>query len=387
MKKPQILCLTDYYLPGFKGGGPIRTLVNMSEVLADDVDFSIFTRDRDLGSNEPYPDLPRDEWLSTSSSRLFYATPGMFSSSGLCQATSGKAFDVLYLNSFFSYRASISIYLHWRRHGGARGVLLAPRGEFSPGALAIKPLKKWVFLSLSRALGFYGDVHWHASTLEEAKDILRQFPNAAGRILIAADPVSLGAPTARDSFLEKAKGDLKIAFISRISPKKNLDGLLQILRGVDRAVELSVFGPIEDIAYWRKCETLIGLLPENINVTHRGTLKPDEVGDAFAAHDLFAFPTHGENFGHVIFEALRAGTPALISDQTPWKTSPCGALTTVPLNDILQWRRRIVEAADRAKQEQDVLRKAALDYAKSYVAQDRTRHDMLAMFQTVATGA
>ncbi|MNY40193.1 hypothetical protein D3C86_1749200 [compost metagenome] len=30
-------------------------------------------------------------------------------------------------------------------------------------------------------------------------------------------------------------------------------------------------------------------------------------------------PTHGENYGHAIAEALSAGTPVLISDATPWR--------------------------------------------------------------------
>src|SRR5690606_22656373 len=34
---------------------------------------------------------------------------------------------------------------------------------------------------------------------------------------------------------------------------------------------------------------------------------------------LFLFPTLGENFGHVILEALTAGCPVLISDRTPWR--------------------------------------------------------------------
>ena len=38
----------------------------------------------------------------------------------------------------------------------------------------------------------------------------------------------------------------------------------------------------------------------------------------FAQHDVFLFPTMGENYGHVIFEALSVGCIPVISDQTPW---------------------------------------------------------------------
>lgn len=385
IKKAKVLCLTDYYLPGFKGGGPIRTLANMCELLGREAEFSIFTRDRDLGETEPYPSIARNEWIAFSAGRLFYATPEKFSARGLRDAISENEFDVLYLNSFFSYRASISIYLDQRRCGGGN-ILIAPRGEFSPGALALKRLKKRVWLTVARLLGLYRDVHWHASSTVEAADILRQFPDADGRIHIAADPITMGeGAAARPSFPVKAPGSLKIAFISRISPKKNLDGLIRILQGVERTVDLSIFGPAEDAAYWQKCRALIGALPHNVRVAHHGALDPEDVVPTFAAHDIFVFPTHGENFGHVIFESLRAGTPVLLSDQTPWQSSPCGALTVLPLDAVGEWRRKIEEAADRGAQEQAALRMATLDYAGRYLVDDRTRLDNLAMFRAVAS--
>lgn len=58
--------------------------------------------------------------------------------------------------------------------------------------------------------------------------------------------------------------------------------------------------------------------PSNITVVHEGSVDPLEIVPTLAQHDLFLFPTRGENFGHVIHEALRAGLPLLISDQTPW---------------------------------------------------------------------
>ncbi len=38
-----------------------------------------------------------------------------------------------------------------------------------------------------------------------------------------------------------------------------------------------------------------------------------------AGYHLLVLPTRGENFGHVILEALLAGCPVLVSDQTPWR--------------------------------------------------------------------
>ncbi|RAZ91729.1 glycosyl transferase family 1 [Mesorhizobium hawassense] len=386
MNKIKVLCVVDFYLPGFKGGGPIRTLANMCEAMGSNVEFIIFTRDRDLGSDEPYPGVRTNKWLRTPSGLVYYADPSKFNARHMAKAAELHNFDVLYLNSFFGYRSSISMYFNQRlvRRKGA-SICIAPRGEFSAGALSIKRLKKWIYLSCARLVGLYRSVHWHASTPLEAEDIQRQFPYSRGKIHLAADPVSAAGKYSRPpDARRKTAGQLAIAFISRISPMKNLAGLIEILSRVDRKIKLSIFGPIEDSAYWQNCQALIKRLPSHITVEYRGMLEPDDVSATFAAYDLFAFPTLGENFGHVVFEALRAGTPVLVSDRTPWRAVPSGAITVVPLGSIEIWRQQIAVAADRDFQEQRSLRLAAIEFAKRYAASDQARSDTLEMFRSVA---
>ena len=55
--KPRILVLTGCYLPGFRGGGPLRTIFNAVNSLHGDFDFHILTADRDLGDAAPYPGM------------------------------------------------------------------------------------------------------------------------------------------------------------------------------------------------------------------------------------------------------------------------------------------------------------------------------------------
>ncbi|MBL1436918.1 MAG: glycosyltransferase [Rhodobacteraceae bacterium] len=380
----QILCVTDYYLPGFKGGGPIRTIANMRKLLADQVEIAIFTRDRDLGADGPYESIQANEWLDAADGPIFYGDSEGFNAKSLQQAMAGRAFDVLYLNSFFGFRSSIQIVLAFRRVRQAPQILLAPRGEFSQGALAIKAFKKRMFLSLARGLGLYKNVQWHASTEMEKDDILRQFPCAAGKILLAEDPIDIENGVEDEAPL-KQTGTAKLAFISRISPMKNLDGLVRMLAIVKSNVELDIFGPVEDEGHWKTCQALIEALPENIITTFQGPLEPDDVSRVFSQFDLFAFPTHGENFGHVIFEALRAGTPVLVSDQTPWKTDPTGAITALPLDDLDAWRQAIEQVAARAQPQQAALRAATLDYARSYAANTDTKKQNIAMFQNAAS--
>ncbi len=381
---PEVLCVSDFFLPGFKGGGPIRTLENMRKLLTGEVAFSIFTRDRDLGSDAPYANVTQDTWLDTPSGPIYYAAPKYFGIRGLKKVLAERRFDVVYLNSFFSLRGSVLLNLWLQLSSRSTAVLLAPRGEFSQGALEVKRLKKCLFLRLARASGMYRKVYWHASTELEAADILRQFPDVGEKILIAPDPVIVEPSQTPHSTIAKRTGLARIVFISRISPKKNLEGLLDYLRGVEADVELDIFGPIEDSRYWERCHALISRLPSHVTARYQGLLSPDEVSQTFAKYDIFAFPTHGENFGHVIFEALRAGTPVLLSNQTPWQQDESGAATVLPLEDASGWQRAIEATAARSESEQAEIRAATLEYAKRYAETDMARQANRALFHSLA---
>jgi glycosyltransferase involved in cell wall biosynthesis len=108
-------------------------------------------------------------------------------------------------------------------------------------------------------------------------------------------------------------------FVSRISRTKNLKFALEVLKHVNSRVIFDIYGPKEDLEYWKECKDIITSLPNNIQVTYKGSLDNNEVIKIIAEYDFFFFPTRGENYGHVIRESLSVGTPVIISDQTPWK--------------------------------------------------------------------
>lgn len=383
-KPVKVLCCLDYFLPGYAGGGPVRTIANMRKLLAGKVELEIFTRDRDLAAAAPYAGITVDDWNEAEGGRVFYASPKMFSALGFKQCVEQERYDLLYLNSFFSPRSSIQPYLWSRQARPDLPILLAPRGEFSLGALALKRMKKCSFLKMARIFGLYRDVQWHASTSTEKEDILRQFPSAES-IYLAEDPVTVGY----DQPLLKAPpysegGALRIVFISRISRMKNLDGLLRIMAKMSLRAQLDIYGPIEDQAYWRTCEDHIIKLPPQVSAIYKGPLAPEAVSSVFAAYDLFAFPTLGENFGHVVFESLRAGTPVLLSDRTPWSSTGDGVITTIPLDDTDVWRSELHRAAARNDRHRAKLRTATRDFAEYYASTSGALARNLDMFRMAA---
>ncbi|WP_018387852.1 glycosyltransferase [Ancylobacter sp. FA202] len=297
----------------------MRSIANLVEHLADEFHFHILTSDRDLGDVAAYADMETDRWVPVGRAQVYYASPARQGPLALARLIRQTPHDLLYINSFFSPRFSIAP-LVARRLGlvPSRPTVLAPRGEFSVGALALKTAKKRAYLRASRAAGLFAGLRWQASTPFEASDI-RAVMGPEMDVAVACDlsePI-LGPPPVHPP---RAPGQpLRVVFLSRVSPKKNLDFALTVLASVRCEVDFVIYGPLEDADYALFCRELAESLPAHVTVRWAGPVHPDEVPAVFAAHDLFFFPTRGENFGHVIAEALAAGTPVLLSDATPWR--------------------------------------------------------------------
>ena len=55
--QPIILVFCDYYLPGYKAGGPVRSISQLVGALGKEFSFKVVTRDRDLGDDDSYPGI------------------------------------------------------------------------------------------------------------------------------------------------------------------------------------------------------------------------------------------------------------------------------------------------------------------------------------------
>lgn len=273
--------------------------------------------------------------------------------------------DVLYLSSSFSLRSTIFPLL-LRRLGrlGDAAVILGPRGEFSPGAIQIRGVKKRVFLRVARALGLFRGIIWQASTELEGDDIRREI--GPGAEIVEAIDVSPSYEdwTGGTTRPPKQPGAARCCFVSRISEKKNLDFALEILRGVTAPVAFDIYGPVDSAEYWSQCEAAIAALPPNVRVTTHGPVPHAALGSLLAGYDLFVFPTLGENFGHTILEALAAGCPVLVSDQTPWRDlQSAGIGWDLPLDDPDAFRRAIEEVIAMPEETHAKLRCNAREFA------------------------
>ena len=347
--RPKIFIVADWYVPGYKAGGLITALSNLADFIGGAFTLFIFTRDRDLTDKSPYADVPRMNWESVGKARVLYTSD--LSLRHIRKRIFEVMPDIIYLNSFFSTLTIKTLFLRKLGLLPDCAFVVAPRGELSPGALEIKSLKKTVYRDCALRTGLYSDVVWHASSALEGEHISTALRSQRGKpqlIHIASDLPSLDwlRATGRPSKGPKSAG-ARFLFLSRISPMKNLLFAIEMLRDLKGHVELDIFGPIDDQEYWKDCQKQFGSLPTNIVVRYRGMVPRQLVSTVALDYDFFLLPTLGENFGYVILEAMAAGCPVIVSDQTPWRhLAEQKVGWALPLDEIRLWRSVLQQCVD-----------------------------------------
>ena len=311
MKK--ILIFIDWYVPAYKAGGPIRSVYNLVETLSNVYDFHIITSTVDRDGKE-LENVVFNQWTKQGKASVLYLSKEEITQSRFKEEYRNLNPNRIYLNSLFSAQFTLlPLYLFRKK----AKVVVAPRGMLGKESLAIKPLKKKIFITLSKVFGFYKSVRWHATSPQELVEIQTVFGNQ----LESRTAINLALIPEKVTLLKKKKTELSLIMVGRIVPIKNIIFFLNVLTKVSTECQLNVtlVGPIEDEEYWKKCSDLIKGLPNNISIETTGAIPPVEVSKLFLTHQVLVSTSLNENYGHSIAEALSFGRPSIVSNNTPWK--------------------------------------------------------------------
>ncbi len=354
-----ILIIMGRYLPGYKDGGPVRSIKNLTDFLGNEYNFKILACDRDHGDTKPYSSIKVNSWNCVGNAEVYYVPPKGFKQKLIVNLA--KRTDLVYVCGCFNDYAINTLIAN--RLGRIKvPVVVAAMGLFSPGALKIKRLKKQVFINILNVFGFFKNVYWSATSEREVTDILEVIKTDKKKIMIAKD---LPRVVQEENIIKnKECGKLRVVFISRFSPEKNLLQAIEILQQVKSNITFTLYGPDEDKNYWGKCKNELANLPHNIKWEWKGNLDSEKVVEVLKKQDVFLFPTKGENFGHTIQEALSAGCPCIISDQTPWQDFELQNVGYVlPLENNRPFVDAIEKYAAMSQEEFQVISEKAHQYA------------------------
>ncbi|MGU8814893.1 glycosyltransferase [Clostridium perfringens] len=316
LKKKKILIVNGQYIPGYKGGGPIQSCANMIENLGEIFDFYVLTSDRDFKANESYKNIKANSWNQVGKAKVYYMSPNKQKLSDFNKVINKGNYDILYLNGFFSPIFTIRpLILRLINKINIPKVIITPRGDFT-GGCENKKIKKYTYITLSKIIGLYKNLIWHTTSELEELDLKKIYKNAQSVMI----PNLSTNYKEKNVELKKNIGEIKLIFLSRIFPKKNLKFALEVLNEIKYGnVVFDIYGPMEDQQYWNECKKIIEILPENIKVKYKGEINHLDVGNKFSEYHGFFFPTLGENYGHVIVEAMMNNCiPILSKGVTPW---------------------------------------------------------------------
>lgn len=323
----KICVVVPSYYPAFVYGGPIISVHQTSRELArQGIEVTVSTTN---ANGRGRLDVPTQEYVELEERykvRYYDETiVGRLS----CRMIMSMwreilASDVLRIEDVFSVAVPVAVF-YGRVFG--KPMLISPRGSLSAWALGSKrALVKRVWLQcFIRPLA--GRAWWHATSIQEAADIRRQFPEA----LIVTIPNGIDTQAFRLTRM-LSRVEYSERFVSGITPPKWTIvsmGRLHKKKGFDILVE--AFARMPDSL--RDSHLLIagaddgerGPLLEKVarlGLEDRVRLVGELGGEAkvqfLAGADLFVLPSHDENFGNVYLEALAAGVPIIASTGTPW---------------------------------------------------------------------
>jgi glycosyltransferase involved in cell wall biosynthesis len=161
-------------------------------------------------------------------------------------------------------------------------------------------------------------------TCDEERNLARNTfaPYSANEVVVGygteKSPVPL--PQARRSFLDRfpdLEGKRLLTFVGRLHPKKGCDILIEAFASSlaqDEPWQLVMAGP--NLDNWEKdLRAIAARLKIEDRVTWTGMLHSELKWGAIAASELLILPSHQENFGLVVAEALSCGVPVVVSNQ------------------------------------------------------------------------
>jgi glycosyltransferase involved in cell wall biosynthesis len=223
----------------------------------------------------------------------------------------------------------------WQYHGLA--VWRALRGTSTPyfvfthGMLdpwfkreyPLKHLKKWLYWPWAE-YRVLRDARAVLFTCDEERALARQSFSLyrANEVVVGYGALGPSGDIAaqREAFLSRfleLRGKRLLLFLGRVHPKKGCDLLIRAFAALahsDPSLHLVMAGP--DSSNWQPelNRSLVAARLER-RVTWTGMLTGDVKWGALLASEAFVLPSHQENFGIAVVEALACGVPVLISDK------------------------------------------------------------------------
>lgn len=204
----------------------------------------------------------------------------------------------------------------WARHNKIP-IVWSPHGMLTPWAMNNKKWKKilaW-WLYQRKDLKMVGLLH---ATAESEVDDMRRM-GLKNKVMVAPLGVKVNDCV---EHVVRADGKKVLLFVSRVQRKKGLINLVMAWAQLSPEIKskwmVRIVGPDQE-GHTDELKGLCAKLSVENNFEFVGPKYGNDLAQEYASANLFALPTHSENFGSVVIEALAHGVPVICTKGAPWK--------------------------------------------------------------------
>ncbi len=280
--------------------------------------------------------------------------------------------QIIQPNSLWMYANFVTEFA--RRGTNAKSVIM-PRGTLSAYALSLSSWKKKLVLLMGQGCALKNADMLIATCEAEYQDIR----NYGLKAPVAVIPNGIDIPEISPNTQKKKR----ITFLSRIHKKKGIDILLNAWSQIEKEGDfkdwtLSIVGPINDYAQQmiQKAKDL-----DCRRVEFTGVMSGDAKFKFLAESSLFVLPTHSENWGIAVAEALACGTPAICTTGAPWQgleEHHCGKWIILSEENL---RSSMISMMSLPSETLDKMGRNGLGWVKSSFSWDEIAHKTTEAFE------
>lgn len=287
------------------------------------VDARLLSSDDDLGGRLA---VPLNQWVDREGVPTFFLprvtsrqhsligftfTPGY---SAWCGHHLGE-FDFAHVHTVFSHPANVAMVAARRQRVP---YAVRPLGQLCDWSLRQRTWVKRLQLALVTRRNINGAAFLHVTSTMEAAETMRNGFHCP----VLVQPHGLDLPPACPDARTALRAELRVpadrtlaVFLSRLHPKKGLEILFDAMtRQQSKDFDLVVAGT-GDASYAASLRALVERLGLGARVHWHGFVTGERKWRLLQGGDLFVLPSHSENFGIVVVEALACGLPVLVSSE------------------------------------------------------------------------
>jgi len=396
----RILVTTPYFWPATRFGGPTYSILNSALALrAAGASVRVLTTTADVGG---HLGVTPSTWMDVQGVPTWYEPAEGYgegrppSSFNWCPGfrrrveSFGAESDIILRRGNFTYPALSSA--RGARQLGIPYVVI-PHGGLGQWAMHHKRLKKRVYWALFERTNLrHAAAVFYTSQKErsEAAHLGLQVPGLVFPNITHLEPFSPAQALDLRARLTQSESDRLILFCGRIHPVKGLDLLLRALAlavASSPNVKLAIAGtglPSHEAA----CRRLAWELGVSHNVHFLGHVEGRAKAALFAAADVFCLPSHHENFGMVVAEAMLSQLPVVISSNVGvWPDvvgARCGLVCEMRPESIASCLRDLLNEDSSTRRKRGAAGKA---WAERHYAAHHVGKQMLLALDSILRGS